>query len=126
MIPLVTIVILFLLPIFIQLGLCFLMENSNLINLLSIALSGMVAPIYLAVISVIIAKKYLKKPLVFILISFAICVICSFISYYDWGMSTGRFYTPDSVTLYIHKIEVCHSALFLAIGLAIAYFTGNR
>lgn len=47
----------------------------------------------------------------FMLATFAYFII-GITNYLGWGISTGKLYLPDSVTVYIFKLEVCSSIMF--------------
>lgn len=106
--------ILYLLPVFLQLALLpfwFFLENCATLSAVLIIVNAVVVPLYLSIIS---AKKK-NHSFANSLISFVICIMCSFVKYCNWGISTGYFFEPDSITILIVKTEIIIAGVILSI-----------
>lgn len=114
------IILLFSLPVILQLSLSplwFLLENCGTLSFIVTIINSVVSPLYFWVIIARKKNDSFSKVFTSFLISFGICIMCSFLRYCNWGISTGYLFTPDSLTIFILKVEVVMAGSILALGL---------
>lgn len=97
-------------------------KNFANISLIELIMGAVIVPLYLLIVSI----KFIDIVNVnkrWTLISMIIIIFVSdFINYFNWGVSTGNFFHPDSETILIIKYEVFFSVVFIILGWTIFCF----
>lgn len=104
----------------------FLGTNSSMVSLVELVIGTLVIPIYLIIISVKFADKISTGKFIVLLSMIGITVLGHFIQYFNWGISTGNFFSPDSVTLLISRNTIITSTIIVTVGWIIVFLIKNR
>lgn len=73
----------------------------------------LIIPVYLSILS--IKKPLFEKTFFQVCILILLCCVGPFIEYLNWGISTGWFFTPDSETVLIIKMEILISIIISCV-----------
>ena len=97
------------------------------VSLIELLLGTLVIPIYL----IIISYKYLNKVsigkfLYFLLLMISLTLLGHIISYFNWGISTGNLWNPDSETVHIIMMQITTSLIIIILGWIIACLIKNK
>lgn len=85
-----------------------------------IILNCIFVPIFLLVFNVRYIYKQEVKVWIDLLMMFSSVICAAFIHYYNWGIVTGRFFKPDSMTIaLIFWLEVVFPLVMICIGISI-------
>lgn len=85
--------------------------------LVEMIIGTVVIPIYLIIISLKFTDKINVKNFATILLLIEnVAIIGILISYFNWGISSGHLFSPDSETVYLLKWQMNISSIIIIVG----------
>ena len=101
----------------------YLWTPESAMPIFSFVFNTLLAPLYLASCNAAISNLSIKAKAGF---SFLSISISSIITYCGWGIGTGRFSSPDAMTVYVSLWEFFIACIIASLGLISSYFVHSR
>lgn len=105
----------------------FLPQKGATVTLLEMVMGTIVIPVYLIIINFKFADKInMGKFTILLLLMIGITVAGHLIGYFNWGISTGNLFSPDSETLLIIRMQIIASTIIVTVGWIIVCLVKSR